>query len=147
MRFVCLAHVRTRPAIAAAEIITSAYSAVLWPASERSPRRSNENSALVSNCNTFDLPVDGHAQRVQQWWRGRRARSAGDPGDDSRDDREERECRKDAADEREAEPDRHRPRPGLGSAAEIGPEFGGEARERGRGGRSEACAHAQRLGE
>src|SRR5438552_714517 len=56
MRLVCFAHVRTRPAIAAAAIITNAYSAVLCPDSEGSPRRSNDSKALDNSCNTNDLP-------------------------------------------------------------------------------------------
>ncbi len=46
------------PAIAPAAIITSAYSAVLWPASERSERCTNEYRALDNSCNTNDLQVD-----------------------------------------------------------------------------------------
>src|SRR4051794_22022688 len=144
MRFVCLAHVRTSPAIAAAEIITSAYSAVLWPASERSVRCSSENSTLESNCNTFDLP--GRQARVMrvvgrgEASTGKAGGSAGDAGDNRGHNRQQREGGQDAAHERETEANRHRSSAGLGPAPEVGTELGGEARERGRGRRTEPSA-------
>src|SRR5437879_5511016 len=105
MRLVCFAQARTSPATAAAAIITMAYSAVLWPASEGSERRSNVRRTLDSNCNTFDLQVDGRTRGACEMNSGKAGAgaSASDPGDDRRNHREQREGGQNTTHEREAE--------------------------------------------
>src|SRR4051812_24099961 len=69
---------------------------------------------------------------------GEAATSAAQPAEHDGGDREQREGRQDAADEGEAEANRHRARSRLGASPQIGADFGRDTSERGRGGRSES---------
>src|SRR5580704_5183087 len=112
-----VAHASTSPAIAAAAIITSAYSAVVcprWPGSSR-PYNTSQMRKRVSDTNVSSHSVNGFA-----------ADSAAHPAEHDGNDSEQREGRQDAGHEGEAQTNRHRPGARFGASADIGTNFGCE---------------------